>query len=504
MKNQNQQIISFLLLVSVLFFYSCQQDDATVKQESGVEFTLLSGQVPGDNGSRINDGHLPPIVEPGLCDMKYADYAIVSIGGNSYEVNIQEWGGDFKTTLIELPPGNYEVTSFVVYDEDDNPIFATPQEESEFGKFVSFPLPYEFTVEKYYKLENEIDVLCVEEYTPPEFGFKFWDISLKRVKHLCIFANYCDPEEGHKVADLQAYVFADDNEDMAGLIWQGGSQGAGDLMCLSFPWDPEIDPADQLYYVVIYINGVKHSGWVSIEFICEINESDKGYLHLNENCDGSIYPFKKKDVFAWEDLITEQNDQDYNDFVVRTMVTGDGEKLMFTFKPLARGAGFAHSYQIVLPKLGVDGVDGADDVTDDGDKWIITIYNDTEAAIGGKYVNVLCDAGPVDAGSKEVTVYINEDFVYNLATPYQPALYVVPDDESPSYTLYVWKWSGMSTYSIGEFEFPNGVNPKLSFLWLIENTNIVDYYLNFTNLGAWNANWSEGPVGVGAWDIDCP
>ena len=280
-----------LFFSGLLLFSSCQQEEVDLTETSGIQFDLSSGVVGTENG-RTNDEF--PTVDPGSCDLSLAAYAVIEVDGeDSYTLEIKQWGDNYKTNLLELAPGNYEVTRFVVYDEDDEALFATPMTGSEFEKFVDNPLPLEFTIAQYEKLEYEVEVLCVEDFTPPEFGFAFWNIDLKQTKQLCIFANYCDPEQGHAVAAVQAYVFPNAEENEDDLIYQASSNGAGDLLCLRLPYDPDMAAEEQHYWVVLMINDNKIAGWVNLAMVDEIN-AEKGYLHLNENCDGDYGPLQRE------------------------------------------------------------------------------------------------------------------------------------------------------------------------------------------------------------------
>lgn len=286
-------ILSLLSLVLLFLMSTCQQEELNLQDEkSGIQFSLLSGAIPAPENGRINED--VPTVDPGMCNLEYAAYAKVEINGeDTYTVKIQQWEDSYKTNQLELDPGTYEVTKFVVYNDEEEALFATPTTESKFEKFVNAALPMQFTIENYQTLEYQVEVLCVENFSPPEFGFAFWNIDLKQTKQLCIIANYCDPAEGHKVAPIHAYVFPDKEENPEDLIYESSSDGAGDLLCLRMPFDSDVDLEEQNYWVVVMINDHKYAGWIDLAMVDYINE-EHGFLHLNKNCEGDYGPFKKK------------------------------------------------------------------------------------------------------------------------------------------------------------------------------------------------------------------
>jgi hypothetical protein len=487
----------------ILFVFSCQQDEVMQNQPSTVSFEVSPGMV-GSN-ARVTDDHIE------ICDMNLADYVMVEVNSEMYKLPIKKWGQSFKTNLLELDPGIYTLTSFVVFDENDEPLFATPTSESLFEKFVDRALPIEFEVRSYEKLENQIDVLCIEDFTPPDFGFKFWNIDLKQVKYFCIFANYCEPEYGHKVAALEAFVYPNAEETTPNdLIWTESIQGAGELLCLTLPYDPDVPLVDQNYYIVLYINGIKYVAIIDLAFVDMINESEKGYLHLNENCMGDIDPFYRVGTVAWEDLVDQGNDMDYNDVVLGYKITGDGDVLNLDIKPLARGAGFNHRFELVFKKGEVLGATGVANVIDVDDKTIVVIYDNTHALFGQKFVNTECGGFTGDYPVDKITIDVSDDFVYYFDRPLNPCLHTVPGGDAV-YNLFLWEWNvdGQSVFNIGDVHYPNGIltphdwTQGVYWLWPIEQLSILDAYPDFEPIETWNPNWYMN-IGTGLYDVDCP
>lgn len=495
MKIKNFFTIAIAAVVVSFCMFSCQQDEVAVQEPAGVEFNIASDMVPA-NGRVANDDL--PIIDEGLCDMELADYAVVTIGEVAYTLNIQEWGGDYKTTLVELPPGVYTVNSFVVFDEDDNAIFAVPHVESDYAKFVDVPVPFEFEIINYTKLENEIEVLCIEEFTPPEFGFKFWDIDLIKVKYFCIFANYCEEEFGHRVAALEIFVYPSAQQiGEEYLIWSAAVQGEGELLCIPLPYDPEVDPEEQTFYIELFINGIKYVATISIAEVCEIMESDKGYLHLNENCQGDIEPFARIGMLGFEDLQEQGNDLDYNDIVLGYRLTGNGDVLKLDILPVARGAGFDHRFELVFQEGEVDGVTGSGSSMFNVDgKTVVVLHDGTNNAFGHKFVNVSCDGNTQEYSVQEFEIDITEDFVYYFDKPLKPCLHTIPG-EDPVYNLFLWEWNddGQSVFEHGDVYYPNGIitphdwTEGIMWDYPQERHSILVGYPNFSDVDNWDPNW---------------
>lgn len=489
MKKSNLLIMTLSAFLMLLVF-SCDQNEVA-DAPTGVEFLLAPDVVSSDYGRMQQE----PVVGEGKCDLSLAAYAIVEINGENYTVDIKQWGSDYKTNLIELMPGTYNVQSFVVYGDDNNPLYATPMQGSVFDNFVNMPLPIEFTVETYQKLEYNIEVLCIEEFSPPEFGFVFWNIDLKSTKNLCIFVNYCEPNFGHLVANLEAWVYPSEEETTENdLIWWAvtnteDQNPENDILCLKFPFDPDpqVTLEEQSYYVILHVNGVEFTGTIDLSMVDEINASDKGYLHLNENCDGNFRPFETSLNIAWEDLNQsmdpdqQQNDLDYNDFVVQSTIFTDDNGLNFHFMPKCRGAGFGHAFRMKLPGTGYILAPGSDGMlsTMAGNTYI-TIYDNTANAFlpSGGFVNVDCE-GPMASGVEKTIILAKTpaEYTYYLLNPFTANLDVTAT--GCTYDLFLGALAAdKSTFDIGGDTFHNGIITPKTWAWPIEGNDIREIYGN--------------------------
>ncbi|MFD0932328.1 DUF4842 domain-containing protein [Psychroflexus salinarum] len=302
MKNLFKNLNLLFVCTAMIFMYSCQEDEIVSEETSGIELVFTGDRVGNTADAKAGDVKLGANEgkEFEVCDMSLASYAVIEMAGMSYTIDLNVWGDSYKTDLIEVGPGSYEVTSCQLYDGDDNPLYATPTEGSEFARFVDQALPFNVEVENYRKIEYEIDVLCVENFTPPQFGFVFWNVNIKEVKNLCVFANYCEPDTGHQVATLEAFVYPNENETSeADLIWSGFGDGDynsedtdNELLCIKLPYDSSIPTDEQSYYIELFVNGVLLEGTMPLDRVDQINE-EEGYLHLNEDCEGDYDIFSK-------------------------------------------------------------------------------------------------------------------------------------------------------------------------------------------------------------------
>ena len=134
-------------------------------------------------------------------DMSYVKFTVLDSAQvtTTYKSMIYYIGGEMLTQVIKLPVGTYQVTSFVVYNDNGTPddenddviVRAAPLPGSEYWDLMQFKLNLEFTVDAFYKKQYEIDVLCFEELFYNEFGFTWFEFNDVRIEYQCIFGDIC-------------------------------------------------------------------------------------------------------------------------------------------------------------------------------------------------------------------------------------------------------------------------------------------------------------------------
>lgn len=109
----------------------------------------------------------------------------------SSEVKIQQMNGIYYTQKIVLKTGNYKLTEFLILDDDDSTIFATPTVGSQEAPNISNPLPISFSVIKNIATPVNVEVLSTEKKTPEDFGLsRFPIVEIKTFSFLIGVADY--------------------------------------------------------------------------------------------------------------------------------------------------------------------------------------------------------------------------------------------------------------------------------------------------------------------------
>lgn len=177
----------YLFLIIGLAIISCNKPDV-LPTEVEVSFQTSMG------GTNFKAGGDP--ISAFDCNTDGATYAILVINDVSYTVDlIRDDDGSVYTQSIKLPVlasgVKYELTSFMLYDDNDILILASPNSNAPFGEFVTAGLPIDFEVDGFYKVNIPIQVLCYTPTTIIEFGFSWFSFETVTVRELCFFGDIC-------------------------------------------------------------------------------------------------------------------------------------------------------------------------------------------------------------------------------------------------------------------------------------------------------------------------
>ena len=166
--NRNNLIALWLLSALFLGLQSCDDGSAQF-QKSKVQFVLS----PGTN----SNGRMKSI------DLPENASARISIESNSgtpilfdHEIKVLKVGDVYVTDPLDLLPGSYVITDFVVM-KDSEVLNAAPKEESHFSSFVRHSLPYNFSVTDNAISNVSMQVLNARKEKPEAFGYVSFKLS---------------------------------------------------------------------------------------------------------------------------------------------------------------------------------------------------------------------------------------------------------------------------------------------------------------------------------------
>lgn len=155
-----------LLFITALFILtSCSKEDGiiTPEKQGTVSFAFSNGQL--NTSAKTTNDYVPTAIKIVINDIT-GDQVI------NETLTLLTFGDSYITDEIELPQGDYTITSFNIIDTDNIVLYASPLEGAEFAEYVNDPLPILFSV-----TGNETNIVSPEVIfvgpttTPEQFGY---------------------------------------------------------------------------------------------------------------------------------------------------------------------------------------------------------------------------------------------------------------------------------------------------------------------------------------------
>jgi hypothetical protein len=166
------------LFTIALFGCSHEQDVQPEKQQIQFTFQVASS----DNAGGRTNTTLP--------DGAHLQITVVNKSGSAvltnHKVNLLKVGDSYMTEPIELKPGSYSLTDFLII-QDANVLFATPKKNSTLAPAVSHPLPYSFSIGKNKVSNVGMQVVDVTKRTPEEFGYASFHVDVVNPIQIAVF-----------------------------------------------------------------------------------------------------------------------------------------------------------------------------------------------------------------------------------------------------------------------------------------------------------------------------
>jgi hypothetical protein len=168
----------------ILLCAKCQPEDQNANATTGK--VSFSHSLQSRTGGRSKETPSPSFVLLSVKDSEDKEQRI--------KLPLFDLGKGYVSENVELKTGKYNLTQFVVLDANNKIIYATPLEGSELAKYVTAPLPSEFTVTNEVIQVNS-QVLAVMEDDQPElyglanFSFNLVEPKLKEMHDYTTFDN---------------------------------------------------------------------------------------------------------------------------------------------------------------------------------------------------------------------------------------------------------------------------------------------------------------------------
>lgn len=174
-------ILMLALFVSALL-QSCTEDQ-NPQQSEKVEFQLSLSAITADGG-RTGVSELPDGAELVLTLVNNSGAPVLT----NHRIAILSFGGSYITGPIELKPGLYSITDFMIAQGSDI-LYATPKKSSSLAPAVIRPLPYKFNVVRDKLTHIEMEVVDTKGYKPEDFGYVSFSIDVVNPLAIAVFTS---------------------------------------------------------------------------------------------------------------------------------------------------------------------------------------------------------------------------------------------------------------------------------------------------------------------------
>jgi hypothetical protein len=173
----------------------CTDESITVSPEK-VQFSC-SQIVTNESGGRVRSDEIPTAVLLTLTT-DAGDPIFVN-----KKVNLLQMGDFYLTQPIELLPGNYKVTDFLLIKDSTTILYAVPKSGTRLAPAVNHPLPYTINVRKGHVTNIALDVIAVDQQVPEDFGYASFTLHVVNPLWISVFTLI---DEKEMLANAIAYI----------------------------------------------------------------------------------------------------------------------------------------------------------------------------------------------------------------------------------------------------------------------------------------------------------
>lgn len=182
-----------MLMMGILL--QCTDESITVSPEK-VQFSCTQIGI-NQSGGRIESNEIPTAV---LLTLTTGTGDPVFV---NKKINLLQMGDFYLTQPIELLPGNYKITDFMLIKDSTTILYAVPKSGTRLAPAVNHPLPYTINVQKGRVTNVALDVIAVAQQAPEDFGYASFAIHVVNPIWISVFTL---TDEKETLATATAYI----------------------------------------------------------------------------------------------------------------------------------------------------------------------------------------------------------------------------------------------------------------------------------------------------------
>ncbi len=204
MRLSKLQLYLVLIIAVVITFQSCSKDDEIAMQKD-VQFTFTS--LPDGEGRIADKG------EPGFVAVTLTNESGIEIH-KLEKIELLKVGDGYVSKPLALKVGTYQLTEFLVLDEDgEEALYLTPIQGSEGASLVEHPLPISVNVHKDEVTTVSVEVINALE-SPSFYGYAEFIFNIKHFREFLVASRIQVNNEWVLSTSHLSVRGMDENEDL--------------------------------------------------------------------------------------------------------------------------------------------------------------------------------------------------------------------------------------------------------------------------------------------------
>ncbi len=158
----------FFLTALVICLISCEGDEPLDVPGSGQIQLAFSQELI--QGGRVQTGPFSI-----LLSIKNSEGILVH---EKKQLNLFKFGEEYLSEPISLSTGNFQLVEFIVLDNNNEAIYATPLEHSALAYLIDDPLPLNFGISKDQTIKVAPQVIDCTDHSPADFGYNTFSFEI--------------------------------------------------------------------------------------------------------------------------------------------------------------------------------------------------------------------------------------------------------------------------------------------------------------------------------------
>jgi hypothetical protein len=202
--------VSIIVAITLLILSGCDPKGDSPLQPGQITFSFAKKDADGSTGGRAKDQNSTP---------RFASYSIRNSDNSliSDKIELFEFNGDFVSIPQQLPLGHYALEMFLILNEANQILYASPAASSPLAYLVEHPLPLEFDIAANAVTNLVPEVLGLADHTPEEFGYAKFGFEVVEKLDFDVTATIAD-NDPHPTIDYILEIIAKD-APLGNVLW---------------------------------------------------------------------------------------------------------------------------------------------------------------------------------------------------------------------------------------------------------------------------------------------